>query len=60
MDGVVDVLSWLERDSRDNLSAVSDVLVLPSYFESLGLVAIEAMAHRMPVISGGKKFTKNS
>ena len=54
----VSVVGWVEGDERELLFAESDILVLPSYYESFGLVAIEAMAHRVPVICGDKGFTK--
>lgn len=54
----VEVVGWVDGEIKENLFAISDVLVLPSYFESFGLAAIEAMAHRLPVICGDRGYTK--
>lgn len=58
LDEVVEVLGWIDGNDKEKIFEISDVLILPSYFESFGLVSIEALAHRIPVICGDKGFTK--
>ena len=45
------VHAWLNREERDRLLAVSDVLVLPSHHEGVPMAILEAMAYGMPVIA---------
>lgn len=50
----------LDHSQLPTYYAASDVCVVPSYYEPFGLVAIEAMASRIPVIAsevGGLRFT---
>lgn len=50
----------LEHAELSTYYAAADVCVVPSHYEPFGLVAIEAMASRTPVIAsnvGGLKFT---
>jgi len=42
---------WVDGREKDALLANADVLVLPSYFEGLGLCILEAMAFGVPVIA---------
>jgi len=58
LNDYIDVLGWVNGRDKENLLKKTDVLVLPSHFESFGIVAIEAMAHKIPVICGDKGFTK--
>lgn len=46
-----DVLFVGKQNVMSELLAVSDILLLPSEFESFGLVALEAMACEVPVIA---------
>ncbi len=50
----------LEEDELPIFYAAADVCVMPSHYEAFGLVAIEAMANRTPVVAsnvGGLPFT---
>lgn len=58
LNDYIDVLGWVNGIDKEDLFKKTDVLVLPSHFESFGIVAIEAMAHKIPVICGDKGFTK--
>jgi len=61
--GISDITSFpggLSRDILPGYYAAADVCVVPSHYEPFGLVAIEAMACRTPVVAsdvGGLKFT---
>jgi len=54
--GITDVLRFLPPQSRDGLVDVyraADVVAVPSYNESFGLVALEAQACGTPVVAAG-------
>ena len=61
--GLSDITSFpggLNRDILPAYYAAADVCVIPSHYEPFGLVAIEAMACRTPVVAsdvGGLKYT---
>ncbi len=40
-----------KQEQMEEILAISDLFILPSEYESFGLVALEAMAAKMPVIS---------
>lgn len=50
-DSRVQFAGLVDRNTLDDLYAASDVVVMPSRYESFGLVAIEAMAAGTPVIA---------
>jgi glycosyltransferase involved in cell wall biosynthesis len=43
-------LGFVDDDTRNQLLAVSDVAVFPSLYEPFGIVALEAMTARIPVV----------
>ncbi|MGF1590926.1 MAG: glycosyltransferase family 4 protein [Pleurocapsa sp.] len=61
--GIEDLTEFAGRVQHEELAyyyAAADVCVIPSHYEPFGLVAIEAMASRTPVIAsnvGGLKFS---
>ena len=61
--GIEDITEFVGRVQHEDLAyyyAAADVCVVPSHYEPFGLVAIEAMASRTPVIAsnvGGLKFS---
>jgi len=61
--GIADITEFTGRVKHEELAyyyAAADVCVVPSHYEPFGLVAIEAMASRTPVIAsnvGGLKFS---
>lgn len=60
--GVGDVITFLGRQDQDTLPyfySSADVVVMPSHYESFGMVALEAMACGTPVVAsevGGLAF----
>ncbi|MEM7591446.1 MAG: glycosyltransferase family 1 protein [Cyanobacteria bacterium P01_A01_bin.83] len=61
--GIEDIVEFVGRIKHEDLAyyyAAADVCVVPSHYEPFGLVAIEAMASRTPVIAsnvGGLKYS---
>ena len=51
VESQVDFLGLLDRDAVWRELQASDVFVLPSYYETFGVVAIEALASGLPVIA---------
>lgn len=52
--GVGDVVAFLGKRSQDTLAyfySAADILVMPSHYESFGMVALEAMACGTPVVA---------
>ena len=54
----IDVLGWANEEKKKELFQLSDVLMLTSHYESFGIVALEALSNKIPVICGNKGFTK--
>lgn len=50
LDNQVHLCGWIEKEKKENLLRNSDLLILPSYFESFGIVLLEAMSYKLPVI----------
>lgn len=50
LESQVVFLGFVDDDTRNQLLAVSDVAVFPSLYEPFGIVALEAMAARIPVV----------
>ncbi len=51
LDKYIDVLGWCDEKEKEKLYLASNVFVLPSYYESFGLVLIEAMSYMLPIVS---------
>ena len=51
MDAHADVKFLGRQEQMEDILAISDMFILPSEYESFGLVALEAMAAGVPVIS---------
>lgn len=47
-------LGFLDDADKFNAMAAADVLIMPSYFESLSMVALEAWAMGRPVLANGR------
>lgn len=54
----ISVLGWANKQTKEYLLQVSDVLMLTSHYESFGIVALEALSYKVPVICGNQGFTK--
>lgn len=52
------VYGWLDKDKKEDILRQSDILVLPSYYESFGIVILEAMIHQLPIICGSRGYSK--
>lgn len=49
---------WVVGKEKENLFDISDVLVLPSMYESFGIVLLEAMVHQLPVVCGSNGYSR--
>ena len=47
-------LGFLEDEDKFDAMAAADLLVMPSYYESLSMVALEAWALGKPVLANGR------
>ena len=51
VDGIIDFIGRVEHDDLPLYYNAADVCVVPSYYESFGLVALESMACGTPVVA---------
>jgi glycosyltransferase involved in cell wall biosynthesis len=51
LSSFVEVPGWLDDEAKEALLRKTDILTLPSYFESFGLSLIEAMSYAVPVVA---------
>lgn len=58
LEPYIEVVGWADSNKKAQLLSKADLLILPSHFESFGIVALEAMANRLAVICGDKGYTK--
>ncbi len=49
----VELVGYIDDETRDRFYAVADAAVFPSRYEPFGIVALEAMAAGVPVVVGG-------
>lgn len=47
----IQINGWVDADKKDDILKRTGIFVLPSYFEGLPMVLLEAMAHGIPIIS---------
>ena len=60
-EGVEDKVRFIGKVNHDRVNAyyaAADIFVIPSYYEPFGLVALEAMAMKIPVIASRKDGLK--
>jgi glycosyltransferase involved in cell wall biosynthesis len=60
-EGVEDKVRFIGKVNHDRVNAyyaAADIFVIPSYYEPFGLVALEAMAMRIPVVASRKDGLK--
>lgn len=58
MNDIFQVMGWIGIQKKKELLSRANVLVLPSYFESFGIVLLEAMSYGIPVICSNGGFMK--
>lgn len=58
LENSVSVLGWLNNEEKQKALDSADILVLPSHFESFGIVILEAFSNQLPVICGSQGFSK--
>ena len=54
----VEVVGWINKEEKVKYLEESDILTLPSYYESFGVALIEAMSYKLPVVAstGGQMY----
>lgn len=50
LEDKIEMKGWVEEDEKEKLMGSCRFFVMPSLFESLGLAAIELMAHGRPIV----------
>lgn len=58
LEDIVKIYGWVAGEEKKKLLEEADVLALPSYYESFGIVLLEAMANKIPVICGDGGYSK--
>lgn len=51
LQDLVDYRGWVSRETKESAFGDSNVFILPSYKEGLPISILEAMSHKMPIIS---------
>lgn len=51
LNDIVDVPGWISGTRKETLLENADLFILPSYKEQMPMSILEAMAHRLPIIS---------
>ena len=47
----VKLLGWVDGDDKKKMFRFTDIFVLPSYYESFGIVLVEAMSYKIPIVA---------
>lgn len=47
----VNFVGWVSGDAKARILSITDILILPSYYEGLPISVLEAMSYAMPVIT---------
>jgi glycosyltransferase involved in cell wall biosynthesis len=50
LNDTVEYIGWISGNKKRELLLQSDIMILPSYFESLGIVLLEGMSYSMALI----------
>ncbi|UZF06941.1 glycosyltransferase family 4 protein (plasmid) [Lactiplantibacillus plantarum] len=58
LENNIDVIGWANKNRKRELLRHADILILPSHFESFGIVVLEALSYKVPVVCGDTGFTK--
>lgn len=58
LDENVEVMGWISGREKLKELEDADCLVLPSKYESFGIVILEAMVNQLPCVCGDKGYTK--
>jgi glycosyltransferase involved in cell wall biosynthesis len=51
LEDIVEYVGWIQGDEKNRLLSKADVYILPSYSEGLPISILEAMSHKLPIIS---------
>ena len=58
LEDKVFIYGWLDKEKKETILRQSDILILPSYYESFGIVILEAMMYQLPIICGSSGHSK--